>query len=87
MTTYINDSRGVGYGGADEQGQRIGPGQQAILFPPALDHQIHIEAQHKRHGYVLALLGKVLANLVEDSDIQKYKYTYICIYQIFVSYL
>lgn len=66
LVPHIHSAVGVGNGSTDEEGQRVWPGQESVLLPPTFHHQIHIEAQHKGHGYALALLAKILSDLVEN---------------------
>lgn len=60
---YFTDRSGDA--GRDEQRQRVGPGQQLVLLPPALHHQADVEAQHERHRDRLALRAEVLPHLLE----------------------
>lgn len=54
-------------GGADEEGERVGPRQQPVLFPPPFDHQTDVEAQHEGKWHIFPLLAAVVAYPLEHS--------------------
>lgn len=60
-STYVSRNSG-----ADEEGQIVRPGQKLVLLPPPLHDQAHVEAQDKRHGYGLAGVAEVIADLLEN---------------------
>ena len=52
---------------ADVDGERVGPGHGHVLLPPAVHHDSHVEAQHKRHRDEGAEVGAVARHLLEQA--------------------